>query len=59
MISLGSSSAAGAAAGVADSKLTCIPSQSLSCRSLNWLKYRKNQYWRAKPEWPLSRATWA
>ena len=35
------------------SKVICIPSQSPSWRSLNWLKYQKNQYWRAKPEWPF------
>ena len=41
------------------SKVICMPSQSPSCRSLNWLKYQKNQYWRANPEWPFSRAMWA
>ena len=57
MISSGSSPSAAAA--VSASKLSCIPSQSPSWRSLNWLKYQKNQYWRAKPEWFGSRAMWA
>ena len=35
------------------SKTSCIPSQSPSCRSLNWLKYQKNQYWTASPGAPL------
>ena len=48
-----------ASAGVSASKAICIPSQSPSCRSLNWLKYQKNQYCRAKPAWPCSRAMWA
>ena len=51
MISLGSSCSA--AAGVSASKVICMPSQSPSWRSLNWLKYQKNQYWRANPEWPF------
>ena len=57
MISFGSSLSA--AVVVSASKLSCIPSQSPSCRSLNWLKYQKNQYWRTKPEWFGSRAMWA
>ncbi len=57
MIVLGPSLSA--SAGESASKVICSPSQSLSCRSLNWLKYQKDQYCRAKPECPGSRAMWA
>ncbi len=50
IISLGSS--ASACRALPASKAICIPSQSPSCRSLNWLKYQKNQYWTTKPGWP-------